>query len=33
MKVGVHQGSVLSLLLFAILVDVGMECRRKGFDD
>jgi len=28
--VGVHQGSVLSPLLFAIVVDVVMKCARKG---
>ena len=27
-KVGVHQGSVLSLFLFAIVVDVDTECEK-----
>ena len=30
MKVGVHQGSVLSPLVFAIMVDVVMENMRNG---
>ena len=30
MKVGVHQGSALSLLLFAIVVDVITESVRNG---
>jgi len=29
-EVGVHQGSVLSPLLFAIVVDVVTKCTRKG---
>jgi len=29
-EVGVHQGSMLSPLLFAILVDVVKKCARKG---
>ena len=32
-KVGVHQGSVLSLLLFAIVVDVITENARRGVDN
>ena len=30
MRVGVHQGSVLSLLLFAIMMDVITENGREG---
>jgi len=29
-EVGVHQGSVLSQLLFAIVVDVVTKCAKKG---
>ena len=30
MKVGVHQGFILSLLVFAIMVDVATESVREG---
>ena len=30
MKVGVHQGSVLSPLIFAIVIDVVTESAREG---
>ena len=33
MKVAVHQGSVLSPLVFAIVVDVGTEGVRNGFNE